>query len=87
MNDPPRNVHPADDRTTPKRGTSRWQLAIGILGVVLVVWLALQTFGGGEHGPGRHGSTGEQTQTEAPATPTEQAPADGVGHDPSQSDH
>lgn len=41
-------------------GTPRWvKVSAAVVGVLILVFLALQLAGlGGEHGPGRHGSSG-----------------------------
>lgn len=64
--------------------TSRWQQAIGIIGLVVVLWVGDNLFDaitsdgmGSGGGPGGHAPPGE--------TPTTQPPAG--EHDPSQFDH
>jgi len=86
MADPP-TTHDTDEDTgdesqrEPSAGTSRWQKAVGIVGVVVVVWVVSRLLGagGGEHGPGRHlpGSRG----------PIVEASAGEGGHAPPQGGH
>jgi hypothetical protein len=60
-------------------GTSRWQKAVGILGVLVVLWIGNDTYkvidgdfgagaGGGEHGPGQ--DTPAENQDQEPDTDT-----------------
>lgn len=52
----------------PMGGISRWQLVVGIIGLVLLLLLGAKTFGaGGDHGPGQNAPGQEQ---------------DGGGHEP-----
>ncbi len=85
MSDPSPNAE-AGGEPEPAKRSSRWQILIGIIGLIVVVWIGLQMFGGGEHGPGRHAPGGGQTQTEAPADPAGDAPDDG-GHAPPAGGH
>lgn len=87
MSDPSGNVETGGDAEPAKR-SSRWQILIGIIGLIVVVWIALQMFGG-EHAPGRHAPGGGQTATGAPADPADpagDAPDDG-GHTPPAGGH
>ena len=44
----------------PYPGTPRWVKVFGIVGIVLVLLVVARMFiGGGEHGPGRHTSSGD----------------------------
>lgn len=36
----------------PKRGTSRWQKVVAIIGLVVLVLLGMRMFASGGHGPG-----------------------------------
>lgn len=108
MTDPPTgpdpNVAAGDDIDVrpdreAARGISRWQKAVGILGLVAVVWvgnewswLGLGGSGDGDHRP----VSGEpptpdagSTSREAPVGDQqhENAPNGGAGHDPGQWDH
>lgn len=85
MSDP---SHTADagGEPEPARRSSRWQILVGIIGLIAVVWIGLQMLSGGEHGPGRHGPGGDQTPTEAPADPAGDPP-DGGGHTPPAGGH
>lgn len=52
-----------DPVTVPDRGrsrrTPRWVLALGTIAVILIMlFVIVMLTGGGEHGPGRHSSTG-----------------------------
>jgi hypothetical protein len=83
MADPRRDPHTGDDTGVgPARGAptglARWQKAMAIIGLLVVLALGILLLGG-DHGPGRHapdGSLGQQTVVEG-----------GGGHDPSQWGH
>jgi hypothetical protein len=87
------SVPAAPDRGATTTGVSRWQMAVGGLGLVVALWVGAQsplyeawfTDGGGTgHGPGG----GPQPTVEAPEGNQEQGPAPSGGpHDPSQFEH
>ena len=56
----------------PYPGTPRWVKVLGIIVIALVVLVVAMMFIGGEHGPGRHTSSGD---------PGSQAPPSGVIED------
>jgi hypothetical protein len=45
----------------PRRGTSRWQKVVAIVGLVVLLVLGMRMFASGGHGPGQD-TTGEQQQ-------------------------
>lgn len=47
------------DRTPPARPT--WVKVVGAIAVLLIVLVVIALLVGGQHGPGRHVSTGETT--------------------------
>jgi hypothetical protein len=47
------------DRTPP--ATPTWVKVVGAIAVLLIVIVVIALLAGGEHGPGRHVSTGETT--------------------------
>lgn len=78
LSHPDTGVEPDDGAPT---GTSRWQKAVGILGVLVVLWAGSDTYeiidsdsGGGNHGPGQ--DTPVENQDQEPDTDN------GGGHTP-----
>jgi hypothetical protein len=67
-------LSPSDTGVGPDQGattgTSRWQKAVGILGVLVVLWVGNDTYkvidgdfgGGGNHGPGQDSPVENQDQ-------------------------
>ena len=70
MTDPPSRDSPDDIGPRSRQqtvGAPRWAKAFGIIGLVLVVLLVvLLLVGGGNHGPGRHSSSGDPDREAAP---------------------
>ncbi len=63
----------------PYPGTPRWVKVLGIIVIVVVLLVVAMMFiGGGEHGPGRHASSGDAGAQEPPSSVMEDhAPAEG----------
>lgn len=64
-------------------GRARWQVVVGVVGVVVLIVVGALLLAGGGHGPGRHapgGGTGP-----SPADATELTPP--VGHVPPSGGH
>jgi hypothetical protein len=89
------SAHSADD-AAPGRpaagGLSRWQKAIGILGLVVVFWVGDRLYtvvDRGGMGPGMDHGPGGGTPTTQPTGGDNPTPGGGDtgGHDPSQFDH
>lgn len=58
MAEPP--TYPDDDTADGPARTPRWVIVFGIIALVLaMLFVVLQFVGGGDHGPGRHGSGGD----------------------------
>ena len=79
MTEPPDHDDAGPQAGQQTVGAPRWAKAFGIIGLVLVVLVVvLLLAGGGNHGPGRHGSSGDPDREAAPVGNTVQ-PA-GVGN-------
>lgn len=74
-------------------GISGWQKAIGVMGLVVVLWVGNNLFDtitsdgmGPGGGPGGHAPP-DRAPTTQPTDGDDPAPKGGGGHDPSQFDH
>ncbi|MDP9478690.1 MAG: hypothetical protein M3R38_23910 [Actinomycetota bacterium] len=64
---------------SPDAGTPRWVKVFGITAIVLVLlFVGLMLFGGGNHGPGRHAPSGDAGgQAPPPSVTEDHAPPEG----------
>jgi hypothetical protein len=58
MADPPSPERNADPAGSPTAGTPRWGKAAGIIALAVLLLLIALLLIGGNHGPGRHRSSG-----------------------------
>jgi hypothetical protein len=74
-------------------GTTRWQKAVGVLGLIAVLWAGNNLYDAisrgvvGPGGGGGHGPPGGTPTTQPVDVGDEAPPAGGGEHDPSQFDH
>ena len=60
-------------------GTPRWVKVTAVVAIVVVVLVAVMLLVGGDHGPGRHGGSGNGGDAQPSSVPEEHRPPDG-GH-------